>query len=105
MIELNEQTLPFKPAVKAACEMLGFDPLYVANEGKLVAFVKESDAAKDLGCDEENKIWGRCCRDRESDWNWKIAGETENGNWGNAPGGYAARRNAAENLLSFMVDK
>jgi hydrogenase expression/formation protein HypE len=44
MIELNEQSLPFKPAVKAACEMLGFDPLYVANEGKLVAFVKESDA-------------------------------------------------------------
>jgi hydrogenase expression/formation protein HypE len=45
-IELHEQTLPFKPAVKAACEMLGFDPLYVANEGKLVAFVKESDADK-----------------------------------------------------------
>jgi len=47
-IELNEQSLPFKPAVKAACEMLGFDPLYVANEGKLVAFVKESDAHKVL---------------------------------------------------------
>jgi len=43
-IEINEQALPFKPAVKAACEMLGFDPLYIANEGKLVAFVKESDA-------------------------------------------------------------
>ena len=43
-IELNEPSLPFKAAVKAACEMLGFDPLYVANEGKLVAFVKESDA-------------------------------------------------------------
>jgi hydrogenase expression/formation protein HypE len=47
-IEVNEQSLPFKPAVKAACEMLGFDPLYVANEGKLVAFVKESDAASVL---------------------------------------------------------
>ena len=44
IVELNEQNLPYKPAVKAACEMLGFDPLYVANEGKLVAFVKESDA-------------------------------------------------------------
>ncbi len=43
-IEINEQALPFKPAVKAACEMLGFDPFYIANEGKLVAFVKESDA-------------------------------------------------------------
>ena len=48
IIELNEQTLPFKPAVKAACEMLGFDPLHVANEGKLVAFVKAADAEKIL---------------------------------------------------------
>jgi hydrogenase expression/formation protein HypE len=47
-IELNEQSLPFKPAVKAACEMLGFDPLHVANEGKLVAFVKAADAEKIL---------------------------------------------------------
>ncbi len=47
-IEINEQTLPVKPAVRAACEMLGFDPLYVANEGKLVAFVKESEADKVL---------------------------------------------------------
>ena len=47
-IEVNEQSLPFKPAVKAACEMLGFDPLYVANEGKLVAFVRENDADKVL---------------------------------------------------------
>lgn len=47
-IELNEGALPYKPAVKAACEMLGFDPLYVANEGKVVAFVRESDAAKVL---------------------------------------------------------
>ena len=43
VIELEER-LPFKPAVKAACELLGFDPLFVANEGKLVALVKASDA-------------------------------------------------------------
>jgi hydrogenase expression/formation protein HypE len=43
-IELQEQTLPVKQQVRAACEMLGFDPLYVANEGKLVAFVAEKDA-------------------------------------------------------------
>lgn len=47
-IEIDEQALPVKPAVKAACEMLGFDPLYVANEGKLVAFVKEDDADRVL---------------------------------------------------------
>ncbi|RPI91015.1 MAG: hydrogenase expression/formation protein HypE [Chloroflexi bacterium] len=54
-IEISEQALPLKPAVKAACEMLGFDPLYVANEGKLVAFVKESDANKILDVMKQTK--------------------------------------------------
>jgi len=36
---LNETAIPVRPAVMAACEMLGMDPLYVANEGKLVAVV------------------------------------------------------------------
>jgi hydrogenase expression/formation protein HypE len=43
-IMLDEKTLPVRPEVGAACEMLGFDPLYVANEGKLVAFVAREDA-------------------------------------------------------------
>lgn len=38
-IEISESDIPVRPAVEAACEMLGFDPLYVANEGKLVAIV------------------------------------------------------------------
>lgn len=38
-IELDERAIPVRPAVQAACEMLGMDPLYVANEGKLVAVV------------------------------------------------------------------
>jgi hydrogenase expression/formation protein HypE len=54
-IEINEQNLPYKPAVKAACEMLGFDPLYVANEGKLVAFVKVGDAQKMLDVMKKTK--------------------------------------------------
>lgn len=54
-IELNEPSLPYKPAVKAACEMLGFDPLYVANEGKVVAFVRESDAANVLDVMKKTK--------------------------------------------------
>jgi len=40
-IELDETTLPVPEAVAAVCEMLGLDPLYVANEGVLVAFVPE----------------------------------------------------------------
>ena len=43
-IMLDEKTLPVHPEVAAACEMLGFDPLYIANEGKLVAMVAHEDA-------------------------------------------------------------
>ena len=38
-IVLDESSLPVRPAVNAACEILGIDPLYVANEGKLIAIV------------------------------------------------------------------
>ena len=41
---LQEKALPVNPAVAAACEFLGLDPLYVANEGKLVAICSERDA-------------------------------------------------------------
>jgi hydrogenase expression/formation protein HypE len=47
-ILLDETAIPVKPAVTAACEMLGFDPLYIANEGKLVVIVPASDAQKTL---------------------------------------------------------
>jgi len=39
-----ETAVPVRPAVMAACEMLGIDPLYVANEGKLVAVVPREHA-------------------------------------------------------------
>jgi hydrogenase expression/formation protein HypE len=41
---LDEAAVPVRPAVMAACEMLGMDPLYVANEGKLVAVVPADQA-------------------------------------------------------------
>lgn len=45
---IREEAIPVHPAVNAACEMLGFDPLYVANEGKLVAMVIKDDAERVL---------------------------------------------------------
>ena len=45
---LEEDRIPVRPAVAAACEILGFDPLYVANEGKLVAVVGEDHAERVL---------------------------------------------------------
>lgn len=43
---LEEASLPIKPAVTAACELLGLDPLYVANEGKLVCVCTPEDAQR-----------------------------------------------------------
>jgi hydrogenase expression/formation protein HypE len=43
-VELTEAALPVRPEVKSACEMLGLDPLYVANEGKLIAVASSGDA-------------------------------------------------------------
>jgi hydrogenase expression/formation protein HypE len=47
-IEFEEEKVPVHPAVEAACEMLGLDPFYIANEGKLVAFVPAAHAEEIL---------------------------------------------------------
>jgi hydrogenase expression/formation protein HypE len=43
---IQEKALPINPLVAAACEFLGLDPLYVANEGKLVAICAKNDAER-----------------------------------------------------------
>jgi hydrogenase expression/formation protein HypE len=43
-VELDEAAIPLRLEVRGACEMLGLDPLYVANEGKLIAVVPPEDA-------------------------------------------------------------
>ena len=58
-MRLDEAAVPVKPEVMGACELLGLDPLNVANEGKLVAIAPAADAARlldvlrahPLGCD------------------------------------------------------
>jgi len=47
-VRLREQALPVRPEVSAACEVLGLDPLYVANEGKLIAVVPAEHAERTL---------------------------------------------------------
>ena len=46
-IKIHQEEIPLRPAVAGACELLGLDPLYVANEGKLVAAVA-ADQAEDI---------------------------------------------------------
>ena len=43
-VVLHESTLPVRPSVASACELLGIDPLYVANEGRLIAVVPPEEA-------------------------------------------------------------
>jgi hydrogenase expression/formation protein HypE len=54
-INIEEDKIPVRDAVRGACELLGFDPLYVANEGKLVAIVAPEDTSKILAKMKRNK--------------------------------------------------
>jgi hydrogenase expression/formation protein HypE len=47
-ITVEEKSIPVREDVHAACEMLGLDPLHVANEGRLVAFITSNDAERAL---------------------------------------------------------
>jgi hydrogenase expression/formation protein HypE len=60
-IEVNEEVIPVGESVKGACEILGLDPLYVANEGKLVALVAANDAEKVIQTMREHPL-GRQAR-------------------------------------------
>jgi len=53
-IKIFEERIPLKKEVAAACELLGFDPLYLANEGKLLAFVAAQDTAAVLAAVRAN---------------------------------------------------
>ncbi len=54
-IEFEETKVPVNPAVNAACEMLGLDPFYIANEGKLVAIVAPNVAEEILSTMHKNE--------------------------------------------------
>ncbi len=54
-ITIEEEKVPVAEAVRAACELLGFDPLYIANEGKLVAIVDSAHAESVLAKMKQNR--------------------------------------------------
>ena len=67
---IRETEIPVRPEVAGACELLGLDPLYVANEGKLIAILPEADAARLLAVmrghplGREAAVIGRVVEDR-----------------------------------------
>ncbi len=54
-VTIDETSLPCRADVRAICEVLGFDPLHVANEGRLVAFVPSAHAQKALALMKEHE--------------------------------------------------
>jgi hydrogenase expression/formation protein HypE len=57
-IRIDESALPVREDVRGACEILGLDPLYVANEGKLVAIVAREQAEAALEALREHPLGG-----------------------------------------------
>jgi hydrogenase expression/formation protein HypE len=58
---IEEARLPVTPAVAGICELLGFDPLYVANEGKLLCLVPEEQAGDVLAAMRRDPCGSRAC--------------------------------------------
>ena len=61
-VVLDETLLPVQPAVNGACDLLGIDPLYVANEGKVVAVVAPDEAEAALAAMRADPIGARATR-------------------------------------------
>lgn len=60
-ITIYEDCIPIKQEVKGMCELLGLDPLYLANEGKLIAFVHQEKAEEILSLMKENPLGENAC--------------------------------------------
>jgi len=58
-IAIDERALPINPEVQAACEVLGMDPLHVANEGKLIAIVARERAEAMLAAMKAHELGGQ----------------------------------------------
>jgi hydrogenase expression/formation protein HypE len=61
-IRLYEENIPVHPSVRAVCELLGFDPLYMANEGKLIAIVPPAQSSSALQAMQAHPFGGNAMR-------------------------------------------
>jgi hydrogenase expression/formation protein HypE len=58
---LQESLIPVSPAVRGACEVLGLDPMYIANEGKLLVILPEKEADTVLGKMRQHPLGAEAC--------------------------------------------
>ena len=61
-ILIHEEDIPVKTSVRAACEMLGFDPLYIANEGKVIVIVPQDEAQAALDAMHQSAYGEDACQ-------------------------------------------
>ena len=93
-------TIPVKPEVAGAAEILGIDPMYVANEGKLVAFVAPERGGRGAGRAAERARLRAGGRDRRGADGAARDGAGADELWRQAGDGSAGGRSAAADLLS-----
>lgn len=60
-IHVEEALIPVREDVASACEILGLDPLYVANEGRFIAFIASNDQEKALNCMRKHPLGQDAC--------------------------------------------
>jgi hydrogenase expression/formation protein HypE len=60
-IQIDENAIPVREDVQGACEILGFDPLYVANEGRFIALVPAAQAEQALGVLRAHPLGSEAC--------------------------------------------
>ena len=93
-IAVEQKAVPVREDVHAACEMLGLDPLHVANEGRFVAFVATKDAAG------AREILCQSCVERQGCGEGRTPGDDAERHRRQPHSRHAQRRAVAENLLT-----
>ena len=106
--EIHETSAPVHEGVRAACELLGLDPFYVANEGKLIAIVSAEEADSVLATlqghplGKEAKPHRTCCRipSEESCFADDLRGDKGDGDAGRQ----SSCRGSVENKWELVID-
>lgn len=98
-IELYEDKIPVRDQVRSACDMLGLDPLYCANEGKLLAVAAADDAERVLSAMRETEEGGTLQSSAES-----APDIPESSSWIRPSGGSASSRSSREHSFREFAE-